>query len=200
MFTEVRSKTFPDFSSCLKPISFHQLCWCFSCRERRIREGKEETKILVSIFNELINFKDYPKSRISNTISDFSHSLCLLKEICFNGKPPQLWRCSGSSDHIREVSGARAVGIFLVLRRKSYLLHSLSSCCSMSSLFCPLEGKSGSSKERACQIVSSRASLPVLQQGKQFGDPRSAKHRMCHWIELFMCMGLCSRERQWCFL
>lgn len=132
----------------------------------------------MSIFNELINFKDYPKSRTSNKIGNFSHSLWLLKDICFNGNPPQLWRCSGSSDHTKEVSGARALGIFLVLRRKSYLLHRLSSCCSMSSLFCPSEGKSGSSIERACQIISSCASLPVLQQGKQFGDPRSAEHHM----------------------
>lgn len=101
-------------------LSIHGVCWCFSHRGRRIREGKEEIKVLVSIFSECINFKDYPKSRTCNKIGNFSHSLWLLTEICFNGTPcPQVWPCSGSSDQTGEVSSARTLGIFPVLRRKS---------------------------------------------------------------------------------
>lgn len=40
-----------------------------------IREGKEEVTTVVSIFNEFINFKDYPKSSTSNKIGIFSRSL-----------------------------------------------------------------------------------------------------------------------------
>lgn len=130
----------------------------------------------MSIFNELIHFKGYPKSRAPSKTGNFPHSLWLLKEICFSGNSPQPWRCSGNSNQKGEVSGARSLRLFLGLRRKSYLLHSLLSCCSMSSLFCPLEGKSGSSEERACRIVSSGACPPVLPQGKQFGAPRSVQH------------------------
>lgn len=181
-------------------LSIH-VCWCFSHRSRRIREGKEEIKVLVSIFSECINFKDYPKSRTCNKIGNFSHSLWLLTEICFNGTPcPQVWPCSGSSDQTGEVQVQEHLGSSLSWEESLYLLHRLSSCCSMSSLFCPSEGKSGRSKERACQIFSSRLFLPVLQQDKQFGDPRSAKHHVYCWMELFMCMGSCSRQRQWCLL
>jgi len=69
-------------------VSWVSVCWCFSCFIFRIREGREEIKILVSIFNELINFKDYTKSITSNKTGSFSHSLWLLKEICFNGNAP----------------------------------------------------------------------------------------------------------------
>lgn len=54
------------------------VCWYFSHREGRIREGKEEVTTLVSIFNEFMNFIDYPKSRISNeTGIFFTHPLVL---------------------------------------------------------------------------------------------------------------------------
>lgn len=124
-FSQCLLKHFPKcfLISSLAWSPFLSICgvrWCFSHRDRRIREGKEEIKILVSIFSEFINFKDYPKSRTCNKIGNFSHILWLLAEVCFNGTPcPQVWWCLGSSDQTREVSSARALGIFLVLGRKS---------------------------------------------------------------------------------
>jgi len=64
MFTEILSKTFPDFSSCLKP--FFSVSWAGVVvfhgqgRRRRIREGREEISMLGSIFNVLTTFRLNP--------------------------------------------------------------------------------------------------------------------------------------------
>lgn len=96
------------------------VCWYFSHREGRIREGKEEVTTLVSIFNEFMNFIDNSKSSISNKTGIFFHTPFGVKTH-FSGTLALLWRCSGTSDEIRGVLHVRTLGIFLVLGRKFYL-------------------------------------------------------------------------------